>query len=758
VPWIPLKIDTLTPVGFSVVHNRQRGWCHPDAVDACVHGLLGTLVERRRGDLMPRFLPFPFAGAVLAALAVASGDRAQTPAPQSSPSVVFPAAVQQVTVDVLVLDAKGEPVEGLQREDFVVKEDGRAQTIASFEAVSLPESPPVDTGARTRVYVNATPAAASRSFVIVFDEMNLTALTVEAARRAVAQFLASGLRAGDVVTLVPTAGGAWWTERMPEGRAAVSEFLGHLEAKYRPDTSVARISDYEAVQIHYGRDPLVMSQILRRYYENGVIQEFQDPRSAAQLAIAPGAQIVRARADATYQAYAQRMKQTLGTLARVAEALRAAKGRKTVLFVSEGFALDTTQPGFREAVRAARDANAAFYFVDARGLLGAAGAPGAPGAGADEGRALLDQDTLATFTAAQQESAGAESVALDTGGYSIRNTNDLAGQMRALSRESRAYYLLGYVPADARRDGKFRKIEVEVGRPGVKVRARRGYYAASEKGKPALGRDDLDPNVRAGLDAPVDLVGIPLRLAAYGLGPLAPGKSAALVAADVDLTALDLRRQPDKGWTGVLESYAVVSSRRTRQTFPQANVVDVAIPDDAYAQLRGTGLPIFREFQLPPGEYQVRFLLRDRASGRVGSVRGDFEVPDPSVLGTSTPILTDRLEPASPQGASRPVPIARRSFKTGSRLYCVFEVFGASRDSNGAPRLSSSYVVRRPDGSLLTRMEPRPMQASPQGKVSQMLSLSLANATAGSYELVLTVRDDVAGRSVEVSEPFSIEG
>jgi VWFA-related protein len=697
-----------------------------------------------------------FSSSILAAAVGVLGVSVAGPAqsPQISPGV-FPAAVQQVTVDVLVLDAQGEPVEGLQREDFVVKEDGRPQTIASFEAVGLPESPPVDTGARTRVYVNATPAPASRSFVIVFDEMNLTALTVEAARRAVAQFLASGLRAGDVVTLVPTAGGAWWTERMPEGRAAVSEFLGHLEAKYRPDTSVARISDYEAVQVHYGRDPLVMSQILRRYYENGVIQEFQDPRSASQLAIAPGAQIVRARADATYQAYAQRMKQTLGTLARVAEALRSAKGRKTVLFVSEGFALDTTQPGFREAVRAARDANAAFYFVDARGLVGA---PGAPGAGADEDRAILDQDTLSTFTAAQQESAGAESVALDTGGYSIRNTNDLAGQMRALSRESRAYYLLGYVPADARRDGKFRKIEVEVGRPAVKVRARRGYYAPSEKGTPALGRDDLDPSVRAGLDAPVDLVGIPLRLAAYGLGPLAPGKSAALVAADVDLNALDLRRQPDKRWTGVLESYAVVSSRRTRQTFPQANVVDVAIPDHAYAQLRAAGLPIFREFQLPPGEYQVRFLLRDRASGRVGSVRGDFEVPDPSVLGTSTPILTDRLEPASPQGASRPVPIARRSFKTGSRLYCVFEVFGASRDSNGAPRLSSSYVVRRPDGSLLTRMEPRPMQASPQGKVSQMLSLSLANATAGSYELVLTVRDDVAGRAVEVSEPFGIEG
>ncbi|HEY8151863.1 MAG TPA: VWA domain-containing protein, partial [Vicinamibacteria bacterium] len=76
---------------------------------------------------MPRFLPSPFAAAVAAVLAVANAGLAQTPAPQSSPGVVFPAAVQQVNVDVVVLDAQGEPVEGLKREDFVVKEDGRPQ-------------------------------------------------------------------------------------------------------------------------------------------------------------------------------------------------------------------------------------------------------------------------------------------------------------------------------------------------------------------------------------------------------------------------------------------------------------------------------------------------------------------------------------------------------------------------------------------------------------------------------------------------------
>jgi VWFA-related protein len=701
----------------------------------------------------PRLL---FAAVAVSALAAAS---AATQAPSPAPAGVFPAGVEQVTVDVLVFDNKGAPVEGLRREDFTVREAGRPQAITSFEAVnvveSAPEAPPA-----TRVSANTNPVPASRSFVILFDEMNLTPFTVGAARKAVQQFLEVGLSPGDVVTIVPTGGGGWWTERMPEGRAGLLAFLGHLEARFRPDTSVLRISDYEALQIHDGRNPQVLAEVLRRYLENGL----PDPASAsaeaaaaaAALDVSPGAGIVRSHADATYQAYVQRVALTLGVFQRVAEALRQSKGRKTVLFLSEGFALDPSQPGFREVVRAARDANAAFYFVDARGLLGGAGPEGAPGAGADQGRLGLEQDTLSTFTAARQESAGAESVAADTGGFSIRNTNDLAGRMRAVSRESRAYYLLGYVPADARRDGKFRKIEVEIARPGLTVRARRGYYAPSDK-EPTPRRGEIDPVVRAAVDAPGDAAGIPLRLTAHGLGPVGAGKSAAVVVAEVDVRALDLRHR-DKIWRGVLDTYTVVSSRQTGATLPQEKELELALPDAAYDEARDGGLPLFREFQLAPGDYQVRFLLRDRQSGRVGAVRHEFTVPDPAVLGTSTPILTDRLQPAGGQGGPRPIPVAHRNFKTGERLYYAFEVYGAGRDAAGALHLSSSFVVRSPDGSVLTRMEPRPMQASAQGQVSQMLAVSLAGAQEGSYELKLTVHDDVAGRSVEVSEPFTVGG
>jgi hypothetical protein len=329
--------------------------------------------------------------------------------------------------------------------------------------------------------------------------------------------------------------------------------------------------------------------------------------------------------------------------------------------------------------------------------------------------------------------------------------------MRTVASESRSYYLLGYTPANAQRDGKFRKLEVRVKRADVKVRARRGYYAPSAHGEAAPRADQLDPLVRAGLDAPQGVGGIPLRLVAHGLGPVAPGKSAALVVAEIDLAGVELRAGAGGTHSGALETYTVVSSRATGGNATQEKLLELSLPSEAYARVRSSGLPVYREFQLAPGDYQVRFLVRDRQSGRVGSVRHDFSVPDPAQLGTSTPILTDQVQPAGAQGGPRPVPVARRSFKSGARLSCAFEVYGARRDPAAGPRVSTSYVVRRADGSELVRSEPQPLRAGPDGQLSQLLTLSLQGAMAGEYELELTVQDELAGRQVELSEAFTVE-
>ena len=90
---------------------------------------------------------------------------------------------------------------------------------------------------------------------------------------------------------------------------------------------------------------------------------------------------------------------------------------------------------------------------------------------------------MAVLADLSREAEGTEALALDTGGFVVKNSNDLSGGISRVSNESRAYYLLGYNPTDLRRDGKFRKIEVKVRPPKSKdlnVRARRGYYAPLE--------------------------------------------------------------------------------------------------------------------------------------------------------------------------------------------------------------------------------------------------------------------------------------
>jgi VWFA-related protein len=157
----------------------------------------------------------------------------------------------------------------------------------------------------------------------------------------------------------------------------------------------------------------------------------------------------------------------------VAESLAPVKGRKAVILVSEGFVHEPTLTEFRDVVRASRRANAAVYFIDARGLRGGPATFDAEIAETTDVRDLgsvLEQGLL--------EAQGPDSIAIDTGGFSVKNRNDLGQGLLRIDRESRGYYLIGYQPRNTRRDGKYRGIAVKVPRrDDVEVRARKGYYA-----------------------------------------------------------------------------------------------------------------------------------------------------------------------------------------------------------------------------------------------------------------------------------------
>jgi VWFA-related protein len=672
--------------------------------------------------------------------------------PPSPPAQQFATGVELVSVDVVVLDREGQPLPGLTAADFTVEEDGVSQPLTSFEAVRFEESPPGDAAPPGVVTSNVEERVRpDRSFVVVFDDVHLTATGAKRAREEL-QELFDGMTAGDVVTVVPTGGGPWWTARLPEGRDDLRAFLNGLQPKKVRDQSSGRISDWEAMQIHYRRDPQALAIVARRWYENGLIAEVtpKDPNVRRELDIDPGIALIRAKATEVYQEASRRSAVTLEVAERVAASLAVGRGRKSVLLVSEGFLHDSTRRELRDVVRAARESNAVLYFLDARGALGS----DAPANEAEFGRPIEERDRLAMVQNFARDAEGAESVALDTGGRAVKGTDDLASAMRKVVQESRTYYLLGYVPRNTKRDGKFRKLQVSVNRPGADVRARRGYYApGAEDKRQAEGGKALDQRVRAGLDSPLVSSGIPLRMASYVVGNGESGTSTAVLVADVGVGPVSFETRGDRR-VGALDTYVVITPRDGGENRRLEKRVDLALPADLLERLKREGLPLLRDFELPPGTYQARLLVRDTRGAALGTVRHTFTVPRAEGLRTSTPILTDAVR--SEGGREFPVPLARRSFASGSQLFYSFDVYGADRDAQGQSQVRVAYVVRRGDRTF-AESAPRVVAAAPDGSLSPRLVLPLAGAPPGRYEIQLTLTDERTGASMERRDPFLVD-
>jgi hypothetical protein len=434
-----------------------------------------------------------------------------------------------------------------------------------------------------------------------------------------------------------------------------------------------------------------------------------------------------------------------------------------VILVSEGFIHDTDLEEFRVVSRASWSANANLYFLDARGLLGLPSALGVERPGpstqsiltADEFAADL-RDIANARRYGSYDADGSNSLALDSGGFSVQ-TNDLSKGLLRIVRESRTYYLLGYEPTDRRKDGRFRRIEVEVRRPGVSVRARKGYYAASDEAPGAPAEGAVDPALRAALDSPYESPAIPLRMTAYLLGPAGGARIRILLAAEADPAAVAFEERGGR-FANELQSLFEVSARDSEPVYAKERLIGLDLAPPVRERMTRTWIPVAGSFDLPAGTYQATLLVRDPRSGRVGTVRHQFEVPAAEEFRISTPILTDTFMAASSggDGAPAPVPLARRSFSPGVELVCVFDVYGARVDpQTQLPRVTLRYGVRRADGPPAT-LRAQGVGTGAQGQLTQRIKVPLRGVPPGGYEIVLRVEDDLSGQAVERRERFEI--
>jgi VWFA-related protein len=240
-------------------------------------------------------------------------------------------------------------------------------------------------------------------------------------------------------------------------------------------------------------------------------------------------------------------------------------GRKSILFFSQGPGVRPGSPNdqlMREIDEAANRGNVTIHVIDPR-PLGAVGFGG---------------DTVLRRLAA------------DTGGRAIVNTNNPMEQLKSVMADASAYYLVGYAPTRRTNDGKFHEIKVRVKRRGVRVSARHGYWAASEK------------ELTAAAEAAATPVNVALTTALSSLSDSVNTRAVSVwtgfAKADATLTRVMFT------W----EANAGASADKPARL--EIQPVDEAGKEILPAQVIGGApgeLPLMARFDLPPGRHRLRF-------------------------------------------------------------------------------------------------------------------------------------------------------
>jgi hypothetical protein len=363
-------------------------------------------------------------------------------------------------------------------------------------------------------------------------------------------------------------------------------------------------------------------------------------------------------------------------------------------------------------------------------------------------------DLGGTLTEAREGSEGSEALAADTGGFSVRNENDLKRGITRIARESASYYLLGYTPTNKRSDGRFRKIEVKVAREGAIVRARRGYFAPGGEKAAKAPPEARDAAIQRALDSPFDLADVPLRAMAHAFEEAEPGKVRVFVTVEADIRGLAFEERGGAA-RDALELLLVIANRETGEFHRFDQQLAMSFRPETRAQFAKTWFPIAREAPLVPGAYQARIVVRDKNNGRLGSLTHDFQVPAPAGLRISTPILSDLLREDGPLPGRAPQPIARRLFAPNGVLHVRFEVYGAAKDG-GRPNVTAGFSIRRADGRFLAAAPETPLVPGPDGALARTLGTPLEGVPEGRYELVVVVTDLAGGQVAEAREAFEV--
>ena len=536
-------------------------------------------------------------------------------------------SVTLVQVDAVVTDKQGKPVTDLKSSDFEIYEDGRKQHITNFSFVGAqPESVPVPAVAPTKPApkskatlppgppVRLRSDQVRRTIALVVDDLGLSFESTGAVRDALKKFVDQQMQPGDLVAIIRTGAGMGALQQFTADKRQLYAAIERVRWNMNGRSGVGAFAPIDS--------------------------NASGPRSNREA----NSRISQNRDESARDAVDELRTEiysvgTLGALNFIVRGLRELPGRKSVILLSDGFRLyNREQSSLRviESLRRLTDlanrASVVIYTIDARGLQtltltaeDAVTASGQINGTVDE---ILDTRRQELFDTQQ----GLQYLAQETGGFGIRNSNDLGRGIKRVLDDQRGYYLLGYVPDYStfrldRGQRKFHKIAVKVKTAGLNVRSRKGFYGIPEEvARPA--RRTPAQQVIGALMSPFTSGDVHLKLTSlFGHDPKAGSIVRSLL--HIDPRDLSFTVKPDGSHEAVIDLVAVTFTDNGRIVQQEGRTYTLKVDDRHFAELLQRGflytvhVPVKKA-----GAYQLRVAVRDSESERVGSANQFIEVPD----------------------------------------------------------------------------------------------------------------------------------
>jgi VWFA-related protein len=463
----------------------------------------------------------------------------------------------------------------------------------------------------------------SRFVALLFDDAHLDVGDLTRSKLAALRFIDSSVK--------------------PNQRLAVFTVSGHNQVDFTDDHAKIRDAITHMIAMPVGAyDPRSQQDCPQiTYYQADLIQNKNDSQAlgaatadAVACAEAKGASPTQAQLDApgmvtstvaiVLSAGEINTQYVVRCLTEVVRRVSALPGQRSIVLVSPGFLTSTYEYQVSEVIDKANRSNIFINTLDGRGLytvdpLGDISQPVPVRANSATAGLSLQY----RITEQQVQSEVLADLAYGTGGFYFRNNNDLDAGFRTTAAEPEVSYLLAFVPSDLKNDGKFHSINVKLAtKEKYTVQARRGFFAPKRGETPEqLAKQDIED----ALFSQDEQQSLPIQMHLQYYKSDAQNAKLSVLS-HVDLTHVSFEKSQGRNWDD-LTIVAALFDRNGNFITGTEQTLELRLKDATLARLDQTGVTVKTNFDVKPGGYLVRLVVRDSKAAQLSARNGVVEIP-----------------------------------------------------------------------------------------------------------------------------------